>query len=465
MGDHTDLRHAMKKFTGLAVYPDDPEYDDARRVWNQAIDRRPAVIAQCGDLADVSSALYVARKLGLSLAVRSGGHSFPGHSTCDGGMVVDLRGMRQALVDPERRTMIAGPGLTWAEVADATAPSGLAAVGGHVSAVGVAGLTLGGGNGWLSRKYGLACDNVISADVLTASGRMVTASADENPDLFWAIRGGGGNFGIVIRFTYRLHPVATVYSGMAIHRAERAEEALRFLRDVNASAPDELSVAGAILTAPPEPFVPPELHGQPVVMLAAAYLGPVEEGERALAPLREFGPPAVELFQPAPFVQLQHFFDGSGISSPFHMRAHLTGELDDAAIDALVKHAIPTTSPLSAVIVLPMGGAIGRVAPDATAYRHRHARYCLEFGAAWPSPSDDPQPHRTWSDSLWEAMRPWSTGAEVNHLSDEGPDRVKAAYGDNYARLAELKRTWDPDNVFQLNQNIPPAPHKPAGRS
>jgi len=452
-----DLRDAMREFTGLAVFPDDPDYDDARRLWNRAVDRRPAVIARCADLGEASSALYLARELGLEVAVRGGGHSFPGHSGSDGGMVIDLRGMRQAVVDPQRGTLVAGPGLTWGEVTDIVAEHGLAAVGGHVSVVGIAGLTLGGGNGWFSRKYGLACDNLISADVLTASGRMVTASAEENPDLFWAIRGGGGNFGIVIRFTYRLHPVSTVYSGMVMHRAERAAEALCFLRDVNASAPDEVSVAAGILTAPPEPFVPAELQGEPVVLFAAAYLGPVEDGERALAPLAEFGPPAMAGFQPTPFPQLQHFFDGSGISMPFYMRSHITGELDDAAIDALVKHALPATSPASAVIIIPMGGAIGRIAPDATAFRHRAGRYCLEFGAAWPDPSGDPGPHRAWSDGLWEALRPWAIGVEVNHLSDEGPERVRAAYGDNYARLAEVKRAWDPDNVFRLNQNIPPA--------
>jgi FAD/FMN-containing dehydrogenase len=444
-------------FGGQLVFPDDDEYDEARRVWNRAIDRRPAVIARCTGPEDVAAALRLAREHGLTVAVRSGGHSFPGHSTCDGGLVVDLRSMKELTVDAERRTLTAGPGLTWAEVADATAAHGLAAAGGHVSAVGIAGLTLGGGNGWLSRAYGLTCDNLLAADVVTASGELVSASAEENADLYWGLRGGGGNFGVVVRFTYRLHPVSELYAGMAIHPAGRAAEVLRFVRDLNAGAPDEVSIAAGLMTAPSAPFVPPHLHGQPVVMLPACYVGPVEDGERALAPLREFGPPAVELFGPAPFVQLQRLFDASGVSTPFHMRSHLVAELDDEGIDTLVRHALPVTSPLSAAIMLPMGGAIGRVSPEATAFRHRDAAYCLEFGAAWFSPDDDARPHREWSNGLWEAMRPWSIGTEVNHLLDEGPERVRAAYGDNYSRLAALKRAWDPDNVFRLNQNIRPS--------
>jgi FAD/FMN-containing dehydrogenase len=414
-------------------------------VWNQAIDRRPAVIARCADTADVVAALRLARRQGLTVAVRGGGHSLPGHSTCDDGMVIDLRRLDELHVDPQRRTITAGPGLRWAEVADAAAVHGLAAAGGHVSNVGVAGLTLGGGNG------------LLAAEVVTAAGELVTASAEENPDLLWGLRGGGGNFGIVVRFTLRAHEVPPLFAGMVMHPAERAADVLRFLGEFNAVAPDEVSAAAAILTAPPEPFVPEQLRGRPAVMLAAAYVGPVEDGRRALTPLREFGPPAVEQFGPMPFVQLQHFFDASGVSTPFHMRSHLLGGLDGDAVDTLVEHAVPPTSPLSAVIILPMGGAIARVAPDATAFRHRDAGYCLELGAAWAGADADPRPHRRWSNDLWEAMRPWSVGAEVNHLLDEGRARVREAYGDNYPRLRELKRTWDPDNVFRLNQNIPPA--------
>lgn len=444
-------------FGGELIRPGDAGYDSARRVWNQVVDRHPAAIARCADVADVVAALRLARDNGLTVAVRGGGHSFPGYSTCDDGLVVDLGPMRELVVDPEARTLTAGPGVTWADVADATGPHGLAAVGGHVSAVGLAGLTLGGGNGWLSRKYGLSCDNLVAADVVTASGEVVRASADKNPDLYWGLRGGGGNFGIVVRFVHRLHPVVTAYAGMAIHPADRAGEVLRALRDLNAAADDDTSIAGAILTGPPEPFVPEHLQGQPVVMLAACHLGPVEDGERALAPLRAFGPPAVELFGPTPWVALQHFFDASGTSTAFHMRSHLVRDLDDGLVDALVKHALPPTSPLSAVIILPMGGAVAAVAPDATAFRHRDAGYCLEFGAAWLPPEADPATHQAWSDDLFDATAPWSLGAEVNHLAAEGPDRVRAAYGDNFPRLQSLKRTWDPDNLFHLNQNIPPA--------
>ncbi|MGH3991821.1 MAG: FAD-binding oxidoreductase, partial [Pseudonocardiaceae bacterium] len=241
-------RHEAAKFSGRLIFPEDDEYDVARLVWNRVIDRRPAVIARCTGPEDVADAVRIAREHGLTIAVRGGGHSFPGHSTCDHGMVIDLGGMRKLTVDPQERTVTAGPGLTWAEIADATAEHGLAAVGGHVSVVGVAGLTLGGGNGWLSRTYGLACDNLLAADVVTAADKLVTASPEENADLFWGLRGGGGNFGIVVRFTHRLHPMPPLYAGMVIHPVERAGAALRFLRDLNAAAPDEVSVAGAILT-------------------------------------------------------------------------------------------------------------------------------------------------------------------------------------------------------------------------
>jgi FAD/FMN-containing dehydrogenase len=448
-------RNANVEFGGRLIFPGDPEYDLARRVWNQVIDRKPAVIARCDSPGHVAQALRLAAERGLEVAVRGGAHSFPGHSTSDGGLVIDLSGMKELHVDVQHGRLTAGPGLRWGEIADATAPHGLAAVGGHVAAVGVSGLTLGGGNGWLARRHGLACDNLISADVVTADGRIVHASAEHNPDLYWALRGGGGNFGVVVRFTLKLHPLAEAYGGMALHGPDRAADALRFLRELYASghAGDELSVAAAVVTAPPEPYVPVELQGGQAVLLAAAYFGPVDEGERVLAPLREFGPPAAEQFGVMPWLALQHFFDANGISTRFHMRAHLVDELHDGVIDAALT---PDASPLSAVIILPMGGAAGRVAPDATPYFHRRARYCVEVAAAWLSADEDAE-RAAWSEGVWEAMRPWSLGPDLNHLADEGPDRVREAYGDNYSRLAALKRTWDPDNVFRLNQNIPPA--------
>lgn len=451
-------RHSVTAdLRGELIFPDDAGYDAARRVWNQVIDRRPAVIARCAAASDVVTALRLAREHGLPVAVRGGGHSFTGFSTCDGGIVLDLGPMTELVVDPRRRTLTAGPGLRWAEVADAAGEHELAAVGGHVSVVGIAGLTLGGGNGWLSRAHGLACDNLIETDVVTATGELVRASEDEHPDLLWALRGGGGNFGIVVRLVYRLHPMPPLFAGMVMHPIERAGAALRHFRDLNAAATDGTSIAGAIMTAPPEPFVPAQLQGRPVVLFAACHVGPIADGERALAPLREFGPPVVDLFQPTPFPQLQHFFDGSGVSGPYHMRSHLLGEFTDDAIDALVEHAVPLTSPLSATIILPLGGAVARVAPNATAFHHRGASYCLELGAAWLSVAEDPAPHRDWADRIWHAMTPWSVGVEVNHLGDEGAERIRVAYGDNYSRLTELKRVWDPDNVFRLNQNIPPA--------
>jgi len=449
----------MISFGGRLIVPGDAEYDDARHVWNLAIDCHPVVIARCSDTSDVVSALAMARTTGMPIAVRGGGHSYPGHSTCDGGMVIDLRDLTDLSIDPRRRTATAAPGLTWGALTEAASVHGLAPVGGHVSSVGIAGSTLGGGNGWLSRMHGLACDNLLEAEVVTAAGDIVTASAEQNPDLWWGLRGGGGNFGIVVRFTLRLHPVAPMLAGMLIYPGEQAVSVLGAVGELGAAASDETSVLACLFTAPPAPFIPPELVGQLVTMLVGCYVGPVQDGERALAPLRKFGSPAVDTFAPTPFAALQHVFDAvAAAPMPYYMRSHLLGRLDDAAAAALVENAAAVTSPLSSVLLVPMGGAIARVPSNATAVGHRDAAYCLEIGAAWLPPGEDSQPHRDWADRIWQAMKPWSAGNEVNHQIDDSPAGVLAAYGQqNFARLAEVKRRWDPDNAFRLNHNIPPA--------
>lgn len=455
-----ELRTAASPFQGELIFPGDPGYDAARKVWNGVVDKRPAVIARCTDSGDVVTMLRLARQNGLSVAVRGGGHSFAGHSTCDDGMVIDLGPMKRISVDAQRRVAVVEPGLTWGELTKATQEHGLVAVGGHVSVVGVPGLTLGGGIGWLARMHGLACDNLIEVELVTADGSVVRASAEENPELFWGVRGGGGNFGIATRFTLRLHPVGTLFAGMVMHPAERAREVLRFYRDFSAAAPDAVNVLAGFGTAPPADFVPPDLRGRPGVFMAACYLGSVEEGEKALAAVREFGSPPVDLFGPMPYGQLQHMFDEmSAESTPFHVKAALLGPLDDAGLDTLVEQTATMPTPASSVLVLPLGGAVSEVPPDATAFWHRGARYNLEICAVWESPDDDAGPYRDWAQACWQAMRPWSVGVEVNHLADEGPERVREAYGDRtYGRLAALKRRYDPENVFRLNQNIRPAP-------
>jgi FAD/FMN-containing dehydrogenase len=448
----------MISFGGRLIVPGDPEYDEARRGWNLAIDRHPVVIARCADSGDVVSALEMGRTTGMPIAVRGGGHSYAGHSSCDGGLVIDLRDLTELSIDPRRQTVTAGPGVTWGAVSEAAGEHGLAPAGGHVSVVGIAGSTLGGGNGWLSRMYGLACDNLIEAEVVTAAGDIVTASAEQNPDLWWGLRGGGGNFGIVIRFTLRLHPVQPMLGGMLVYPGERAAAVFAAVGELGAAAGDETSLLPALATAPPLPFIPPDLVGKPVVLVAGCHVGPAGEGERALAPLRELDP-AVDLLAPMPFVAIQHLFDPMiAAPMPYCMRSHLLSGLDASVADALVEAALPVTSPLSAVLLVPMGGAIARVPGGATAVGHREAAYCLEVGAAWLPDEEDPRPHQDWADRVWQAMRPWSAGNEINHQIDDSPSGVLAAYGqENLTKLAEVKRRWDPGNLFRLNHNIPPS--------
>ncbi|MER6951015.1 FAD-binding oxidoreductase [Nonomuraea sp. NPDC000554] len=457
MAPEDALRALADGFDGEVIRPEDAGYDSSRRVWNQLIDRKPAAIARCRTRNDAVSALAVARDTGLELAVRGGGHSFPGFSTTEGGLVLDLGPMKQIVVDGERRTANVGPGVRWGELTAAAAQHGLVPVGGHVADVGVAGLTLGGGNGWFARVFGLACDNLVAADVLTASGKIVRASADENQDLYWGLRGGGGNLGIVLEFTLRLHPVDRLLGGMVLHRLEDAADVLRFLAGYGQSAPDEINVAPAILAGPPAPFVPQELHGKPVLALAMCYVGPLADGGRELAPVRGFGRPFADLVEPTTFEMLQHIFDPQSRPTPYHMRSHLGGAITEELIAAMIEHGGGLSSPDNGALLLPMGGAVARVAADATAFRHREASYCMEIGAAWSADDENPQRHIEWADRLWAETRSWAIGVEVNHLADEGSEGVRRAYGDNYQRLAHIKRTWDPDNLFRLNQNVPPA--------
>lgn len=442
-------------FQGELVRPGDPGYEDARKVWNLAIDRHPAGVARCHTTEDVVAALEFAQRENLTVAVRGGGHSFPGFSTTDGGLVLDLSPMQRVVVDAANRIATVQPGVRWGGLTEATATHGLVAVGGHVADVGVIGLLLGGGNGWLVRSFGLACDNLVSAEVVTADGQVVPANAEENPDLFWGLRGGGGNFGIVTQATLRLHPLTDLLGGMLMYRLEDAAEVLRFIATFD--APTDLNVAPAILSAPDAPFVPEDLRGKPVLAVAACYVGAIADGEQALAPLRALTTPVADLIQPTSFRDLQHFFDPQGISTPYHMRSHIGGPITDDLIAAMIDFGSRLTSPANLTLLLPMGGAAATVAPDATAFRHRDGSYVMEIAAAWQPDDPAPDTHRAWADGLWAAARPWATGVEVNHLADEGPDRVRAAYGENFPRLAELKRKWDPRNVFHLNQNIPPA--------
>lgn len=451
---------------GAVILPGDADYDAARAVWNGAIDRRPALIARCHGVADVLAALRFARTHGLLVAVRGGGHNVAGFGTCDGGIVIDLGPMKGVRVDPEARTARAQPGLTWGKFDRETQAFGLATTGGLVTTTGIAGFTLGGGIGWLMRKHGLTIDNLVSADVVTADGRLVTASAERHPDLFWALRGGGGNFGVVTSFEYRLHPVGpSVLGGVGLHPVERAGEVLRFYNQWTATLPDEMTSMVAFIAAPPLPFIPEPLHGTSMIAVAVCYAGSVEDGQRVAQPLLAFGPPEVAHVGPVPYTVLQGMFDASaprGIHA--YWKTHYVADLSDATIDALVAETarMRPLSPFTTLHVHHLEGAVGRIAPDATAFPHRAPRYVMNIVGMWTA-GEPPEPHIAWVRGTFDAMQPFATGAPyLNFLGDEGADRVRAAYGAaTYDRLAAIKQRYDPTNLFRVNQNIRPAAQAP----
>ncbi len=412
------------------------------------IDKRPAAIARCTSTEDVVAAVNFARDHGYILAVRGGGHNAAGNALNDDGLVIDLSGMRGVTVDTENKTARAQGGATWGDFDKATAAHGLATTGGAVSTTGIAGLTLGGGLGWLMRSCGMACDNLRSVEIVTADGSVRRASANEHPDLFWALHGGGGNFGVVTEFEYQLHPVDTVLAGMLVHPAERATEALHFLREFHQTAPDELGVFTGLMTSP---------DGMPIVAFLCCYNGPVADGERALAPLRAFGPPLADLIEPMPYAAWQSALDaGFPHGQQVYWRSDFITELGDAAIDTLVEQYGKITSPQSSLLLEEFGGAVRRVGAEETAFVHRQADFNLAIIGVWTDPSESER-HIAWARGVHAAMKPFTHGTYVNYLGEEGQDRVRAAYGDAvYDRLVEVKNRYDPKNLFRTNQNIQP---------
>jgi FAD/FMN-containing dehydrogenase len=440
------------------VRPDDPTYDEHRRIWNGSIDRFPALIARCAGVADVIAAVRFGRDTGLTVAVRSGGHSFPGQSVVDGGLVIDLGLMKGVRVDPEANTARAQAGVLLGELDRETQAFGLAVPAGIVTHTGLAGLTLGGGIGWLMRKYGLTVDQLLSVDLVTAEGEFVKASERENADLFWGLRGAGGNFGIVTEFEFRLNPVGpVVVAGPIFWPMEESPNVLRFYRDWITDVPEELTTIVVHRMMPPLPVVPAELHGKPVVTVICCYAGPVEDGEKVVRPMKEFGSPILDLCTAKPFVAHQAMFDPSFPRGWwYYFRSADLAELTDDVIDIIAERAPQMTSPLTAFPIFQLGGAINRVGEDETAFNGRTAGHTININATTATQEGFDE-ERAWSRNFWTALEPYHTSVYVNFLMDEGEERIRQAYGsDRYDRLKALKRRYDPGNFFRLNQNIPP---------
>lgn len=449
------------RMRGELLTPANESYEEARKVWNGMIDRRPALIARCYDTVDVAHAIDFAREHDLLTAIRGGGHNAAGNATCDGGIMIDLSPMRAVSVDPERRTARAQGGATWAELDAATQVYGLATPGGAVSTTGIAGLTLSGGIGHLRRKHGLTIDNLLAVKIVTADGQVRTASAEENPDLFWALRGGGGNFGVVTEFEYRLHPVGPeVYFVMVMYPAAEAAQVVPAWRDYVATAPDELSCNGFFSAVPPAPMFPEAIHGREVFVVTGAYTGDLAAGEAVVAPLRNLATPLLDVSAPLPYSavqsivdplfphgQLQHYWKSISISN-----------LSAEAIETARKFVAARPSPLSIIDFWAMGGAAARVPADATAFGDRSAAFWLVFNTTWVDPADA-EANIAWTREFWQAMRPYSNGAVYLNfpgLGEEGEQMVRSSLGANYERLVQIKAKYDPDNFFRLNQNIKP---------
>jgi FAD/FMN-containing dehydrogenase len=455
----TRLDALQGSMRGELIQPDHFEYEAARRVYNGMIDKHPVAIARCAGVADVISAVNFARENQMLIAVRGGGHSVPGKGTCDDGLVIDLSHMKSIRVDPTRQTARVEPGATWNDFDHAGHAFGLATPGGQISTTGVAGLTLGGGFGHLTRKYGLTCDNLLSADVVTADGRFLTASEEENSDLFWALRGGGGNFGVVTSFEFRMHPVNMVYGGPICYSIEQADVVLRFYREFIQYAPEDMNAFFLFFTGPAAPFIPEALQGATMCALMTCHLGTSEQAERDIQKLREFVPPILDLAGPIPYPALNSMFDALYPAGLHHYwKADFVTELTDDAISAHVEHGprLDTCDSLSTMHLYPLVGAQQKVGIHDTAFGYRDADFVHVIVAVGSGP--DEMPHQIdWVRSYWDALHPQSAeGGYVNFLMDEGDQRVSESYRDNYPRLREIKRKYDPDNLFRVNQNIKP---------
>lgn len=459
MTTDTDIATTLAaKLSGEVITAQSADYEVARRVWNGLIDRRPHAIVRCTGTADVAEAIRLARAAGLPLSVRGGGHNVAGTAVCDGGVVIDLSNMRQVAVDPSALRAAVGGGAHWSDVDQATQEHGLATTGGIISHTGVGGFTLGGGIGWLMRRHGLACDNLVGAEVVTANGDVVHVDSNENPDLFWGLRGGGGNFGVVTRFEYELRPVGTVLVGLVLYSMDDATQVLTEYRRFVDDCPDELTTVADFITAPPAPFVPPEVQGQQVLAVLGCHCGDIAGAQADMAPLGSFARPVGQMIAPMPYAVLQSMFDdGAPHGMLAYWRTEYLGELSDGAIDVIVEHTARNPSPLGQVHIHHLEGAVARVAEGDTAFCRRYAPFVVNLPAGWMDPADSERNIR-WVREFSEALRPHGTGeAYTNFAGSDDLDRAQAAYGPNLKRLVEVKRRWDPDNVFRGNLNIRPS--------
>ena len=453
-----DTQELKGKVKGQVVLPGDPNYEEVRKIWNAMIDRRPAVIVRCAKADDVPHALDLARLNGLEVSIRGAGHNIAGNALCEGGLVIDLSTMKNVRVDAANRRAFVEPGATLADFDEAAQKHGLATPVGINSTTGISGLTLGGGFGWLTRKYGMTVDNLVSADVIIADGKKIRASENENADLFWAIRGGGGNFGVVTQFEFKLHRVGPeILAGLIVFPSKQAKQVLRQYREFVESAPEELSVWVVLRQAPPLPFLAKEVHGKSVVVLAICHVGDIAEGEKLIKPLRGFGEVQGEHIGAQPYVQWQKAFDP--LLTPGarnYWKSHNFTELRDEALDTMIEFANRLPSTQCEIFVGLIAGAANRVPANATAYGHRDARFVLNVHGRWDEAAQD-ETGIAWARAFFKASAPYaSAGAYVNFMTEDEGDRVVAAYGANYARLAQIKRLYDPNNVFHLNQNIKP---------
>jgi FAD/FMN-containing dehydrogenase len=456
--DNTALEQLAGSVKGKVFTPGTDGYDEARTVFNAMVDKRPAAIVKCVDPHDVIAAIELARVRAAEVSVRSGGHGVTGSQISHGGIVIDLTEMKRITVDPEARVVRAQGGVTWGELDAATQEHGLAVTGGRVPTTGIAGLTLGSGSGWIERKFGFACDNLLEADVVTADGRFLRCNDSENSDLFWALKGGGGNFGVVTQYTYRLHPVGPmIYGGMFVFPPFAARDIVRTYRDFMRDAPDEVGGGIAFLTAPPEPFVPEEARGKPAVGVIATYVGDAEEGERIFKPIRDLGP-AVDLVGPMPYLAAQSLLEaGNPHGRRHYWKADLMDDLPGDAIDIICDAAMRMISPFTVLLFQPLGGAVARVPADATALGRRDAAWAYHLLSQWEDTGDD-EPNMEWTRSLSKSLEPYATGGVyITYSSDVGEERVEDAYRGHLDRLTEIKDRYDPGNMFHLGQNIRPS--------